>query len=108
MNPKLIYRLFKYWSYGINKQRETKLTEENIPPAEKILLIMHNLCVIRPEAAKTTNEIAQVLQKAVDFVLNALNKHEADGYVKSYTDESGSKRFYLTGQGIIKVCSIFT
>jgi len=84
------------------------LTEENIPPAEKILLIMHNLCVIRPEVAKTANEIAQTLQKAADYVLSVLNKHEADGYVKSYADQSGSKRFYLTGQGIIKVCSIFT
>lgn len=84
------------------------MTEENIPPREKILLIMHNLCLIRPEGAKTANEIAQVLQNAADYVLNVLNKHEAEGYVKSYTDQSGSKRFYLTGPGIIKVCSIFT
>lgn len=84
------------------------MTEENIPPGEKILLIMHNLCVIRPEAAKTADEMSQVLQETVDFVLNILNKHEADGYLKSYTDQSGSKRFYLTGAGIIKVCSIFT
>lgn len=84
------------------------MTEENIPPAEKILLIMHNLCVIRPEVARTADEIAQALHNAVDYVLNVLNKHEAEGYVKSYTDKSGSKRFYLTGPGIIKVCSIFT
>jgi hypothetical protein len=108
VNPKVIYSLFKYWCCGTNKQRENRLTEENIPLGEKVLLTMHNLCVIRPEVAKTANEVAQLLQNAKDYVLNTLNKHEVEGYVKSYIDKSGSKRFYLSGVGMIKVCSIFT
>lgn len=88
--------------------REIKLTEEDIPPSEKILLTMHNLGVIRPKAAKTADELAQILQGTVDNVSDLLNKHEAEGYVKSYTDQGGTRRFFLTGVGIIKVCSSFT
>ncbi len=79
-----------------------------MPFPEKVLLIMHNLSAMRPEFAKTAGELAQILQKAVGNVLTALGKHEAEGYVKSYTDQSGNKRFYLTEVGIIKVSAFFT
>jgi len=84
------------------------LTEESISPSEKILLTMHNLGVMRPEVGKTSSELAQILQRTIDDISDALKKHESDGYVKSYTDQSGAKRFYLTTVGIIKVCSSFT
>jgi len=79
-----------------------------MPFPEKVLLIMHNLSAMRPEFAKTAGELAQALQRAVDIVLAALGKHEAEGYVKSYADQSGNKRFYLTEVGIIKVSALFT
>lgn len=84
------------------------MTEENISPSERILLTMHNLGVMRQGVAKAASELAQILQKATDDILDALNKHEANGYVKSYTDQEGTRRFYLTVVGIIKVCSSFT
>jgi len=87
---------------------EVKLTEENVSPSEQILLAMHNLGVMRQGVAKAASELAQLLQRATDEILDALNRHEADGYVKSYTDQEGTRRFYLTAVGIIKVCSSFT
>ena len=84
------------------------MSEDNIPSSEKLLLLMHNLCAMRPEAAKTATELANVSRTAVDFVINTLSRHEADGYVRSYWDQGGAKRFYLTEVGIIRVCSFFT
>jgi len=84
------------------------LAEEGVSPSEQILLTMHNLGVMRQGVAKAASELAQILQRTTDDVLNALNRHEADGYVESFTDEKGTRRFYLTAVGIIKVCSSFT
>jgi len=83
-------------------------SEDNLRVSERLLLAMHNLCLVRPEIAKTGGEIAKSIHMAVDFVEKILNKHEADGYVKSFKDASGVRRFYLTSVGILKVCSVYT
>ncbi len=69
---------------------------------------MHNLCVVRPEIAKSGEEIAESLRAAADSVSGILSEHEARGYVKSLTDSLGVRRFYLSNMGMIKVCSSFT
>lgn len=84
------------------------MNEEDLPLSEKLLLAMHNLCIVRPELAKTGEEIARSIRLAVDYVLGILDNHEANGYVKSFTDHMGAKRFYLTSLGMIKVCASFT
>jgi len=71
-------------------------------------MILHNLCATDPTMAKKTDELAQVLQIDRNEVDNLLNRHEEAGYAKSFTDNEGNKRYYLTGIGIIKVCSVFT
>jgi DNA-binding PadR family transcriptional regulator len=82
--------------------------EENIPPPEKLLLLMHNLCIVRPELAQTSEELSQTLRMAADHTQQILHEVEQDGYVESYTGPHGSRKFYLTGRGILKVCSSFT
>jgi len=84
------------------------MNEEDLPLSEKLLLTMHNLCIVRPEIAKTGEEIARTIRLTLDNVLGILDNHEANGYVKSFTDQMGAKRFYLTSLGMIKVCSSFT
>lgn len=84
------------------------MSENHISAPEKLLLTMHNLCIVKPEIAKTCGEIAKAVQEAVDNVKEILTKHEADGYVKSFEDASGARRFYLTSVGILKVCSVYT
>jgi len=86
----------------------SKLSEENLPLSEKLLLTLHNLCAIHPEKAKKTNELAQILQVDIGQIDSILGKQESEGYAKSFMDEEGNKRYYLTGTGIIKVCSLFT
>ena len=84
------------------------MSVDNIPIQERLLLIMHNLGVMRPEAAKNAGELAGFLQAAIEHVTNILSKHEADGYVKSHQNQGDNKKFYLTEAGIIRVCSFFT
>lgn len=69
---------------------------------------MHNLCATYPDMAKKADELAQVLQIDLGEVDNILGKHESEGYATSFTDNEGNKRYYLTGVGIIRVCSLFT
>jgi hypothetical protein len=80
---------------------------EEIPFSEKILQTMHNLCATAPELARKSEELAQMLQMAVDEIEKTLEKFKLDGFVESHWDAE-NKKYYLTGRGIIKVCSIFT
>lgn len=84
------------------------MNEEDLPLSEKLLLAMHNLCIVRPEIAKTGEEIAKSVRLASDNVLGILAGYEANGYVTSLIDSMGARRFYLTSLGMIKVCSSFT
>lgn len=84
------------------------MDEESIPIPDKLLLTMHNLCAVRPEIARTGEELSRIIRVAVDKALKILNGFERDGYVKSLIDQSGRRRFYLTGMGILRVCSSFT
>jgi len=84
------------------------LSEKNLPVSERLLLILHNLCATDPSMAKKPDELAQMLQMNTNEVDNLLNRHESEGYAKSFTDNEGNKRYYLTGIGIIKVCTVFT
>lgn len=82
--------------------------EKGLPISERLLLILHNLCATDPSMAKKSEELAQILQIDKNEADNILSKHELEGYAKSFTDNEGNKRYYLTGTGIIKVCTIFT
>jgi hypothetical protein len=84
------------------------MEEENIPTSDRLLLTMHNLCAVRPEIAKTEEELSKIIQVALEYTQNVLDSFEREGYVKSLIDQNGRKRFYLTGMGILRVCSSFT
>lgn len=84
------------------------MDEKDLSLSDKLLLTMHNLCIVKPEIAKSVEEISKSISLAVDHAIGLLKNSEEHGYVKSYTDQTGIKRFYLTSLGIIKVCSSFT
>ena len=68
---------------------------------------MHNLCLVRSASAKTASEIANVSEIRVEKVIEILSNQESAGYVKIAPNQE-SKKYYLTGLGILKVCSSFT
>lgn len=84
------------------------MSDKSLPISEKLLMTLHNLCATVPSMAKKSDELAQILQIDRNVVDNLLNKHESEGYATSFTDNEGNRRYYLTGIGVIKVCTIFT
>ena len=84
------------------------MSEEYLPLSERLLMIMHNLCVTSRNTAKKSKELVQFLQTNVDEINQILNRHESEGYITSFSDNEEERRYYLTGVGIIRVCSLFT
>jgi hypothetical protein len=82
--------------------------DSSLGDAEKVLLTMHNLSLVRPEIAWTDREIARSVYISEDILLRILKDLEIAGYVKSFSDNKGIRRFYLTSRGIIKISTLFT
>jgi DNA-binding MarR family transcriptional regulator len=81
---------------------------EELPLSEKILQALHNLCATAPDLARTSEELAQILQIDKNELERILDNYKREGFSESFTDNEGKKRYYLTGSGIIKICAIFT
>lgn len=85
-----------------------KALREELPPSERILQTLHNLCATAPDLSRRSEELAQVLQIEINEIEKTLDNYKFEGFVESFTDNEGKKRYYLTGRGIIKVCALFT
>jgi DNA-binding PadR family transcriptional regulator len=81
---------------------------EELPLSEKILQTLHNLCATAPDLARRSEELAQVMQIDINELERILDDYKSQGFVESFVDNEGKKRYYLTGSGIIKICAIFT
>ncbi|MBC7131184.1 MarR family transcriptional regulator [Candidatus Bathyarchaeota archaeon] len=81
---------------------------DNLPVSEKILQTLHNLCATAPELAKKSEELAELMQMDKSEIEHILDACCGEGYVESFHDADGRRCYYLTGKGIIKVCSLFT
>lgn len=82
--------------------------DTSLGETEKILLAMHNLSLVRPEKAWTLIEIAMNTSITEEDTLKILAELEKTGYVKSLSDQTGTKKFYLSSSGIIKISAFFT
>lgn len=82
--------------------------EEHLSLKDRILLVLHSLCAVRPGEAKRLDEIANFIRKDKSEVNEALIEYENQGYTKSFTGPQGEKYYYLTAAGILRVCSVFT
>ena len=85
-----------------------KLNEYETSLSERLLISLHNLCATSGEMARRSDDLAQIVQTDVNTVNQCMDKHVSDGYVVSYFDNEGNRRFYLTSRGIIRVCSLFS
>lgn len=83
------------------------MSNKNVSPPEKLLLILHNLSATHPDRAKKSHELAQILQMETSEVDDILRKYELEGYTRSQIDK-GEKRYYLTEVGIIRISALFT
>jgi hypothetical protein len=85
----------------------TEMREE-LPFPDKVLQTLHNLCATAADLAKRGDEVARLLQKDPGEIERLLDDYKNRGFAESFYDNEGKKRYYLTGKGIIKVCSLFT
>lgn len=81
---------------------------QELPLSEKILQTLHNLCATAPDLARKSEELSQVMSIDINELEKILDNFQAEGFAKSFIDNEGKKRYYLTGSGIIKVCALFT
>ncbi len=81
---------------------------DELPFPEKVLQTLHNLCATAADLAKRGEEVARILQHDPAEIEGILDDYKNRGFAESFYDNEGKKRYYLTGRGIIKVCSLFT
>lgn len=81
---------------------------DELPFPDKVLQTLHNLCATAADLAKRSDEVARILQHDPAEIEHILDDYKNRGFAESFSDNEGKKRFYLTGKGIIKVCSLFT
>ena len=85
-----------------------KKLREALPFSEKILQALHNLCATAPELARKSEEFAQIYKVDKGEIEKLLDDYSVEGYVQSFLDDEGKKRYCLTPRGIIKVSALFT
>jgi hypothetical protein len=81
---------------------------DELPFPDKVLQTLHNLCATAADLAKRGEEVARILQRNPAEIEGILDDYKNRGFAESFYDNEGKKRYYLTGKGIIKVCSLFT
>ncbi|TRO45769.1 hypothetical protein E2P42_00115 [Candidatus Bathyarchaeota archaeon] len=81
---------------------------EELPFPEKVLQTLHNLCATAADLARRSEEVARILQRDQGEIEGILNRYKSEGFAESFVDGEGKNRYYVTGRGIIKVCSLFT
>ena len=84
------------------------LTFEECPEDMRILLSMHILGAVDRENAKRPAELAELLGISVAKLHGLLQKLLNSGYLECYRDDLRRLRYFLTKQGIVRVCSAFS
>ena len=84
------------------------MSAEDLPPADRLLLVMHNLGIVNENRGQIITELVNETTIPSVQLAEMLRKHEESGYVSSITDHEGLRRYFLTGKGIIRVSSTFT
>lgn len=81
---------------------------EELPFPDKVLQTLHNLCATAADLARRSEEVARILNRDQSEIESILDKYRSEGFVESFIDNDGKKRYYLNARGIIKICSLFT
>ena len=84
------------------------MVEDRLLPQDRPLVMLHNLGIVEARVAKNLNELARLLLTNTEELKTVLSNHEKAGYVRSLVKETGDRFYYLTGLGILKVCSSFS
>ena len=81
---------------------------EELPFPDQVLQTLHNLCATAHDLARTTYELASVLQRDPFEIESVLDNYKTEGFTENFIDFEGKKRYFLNSKGIVKICSLFT
>lgn len=84
------------------------MRDKELSPQQRLLLVMHNVGAILGRAGKTIDELARLTDIDHDQLDDILTSHIKAGYIDCSIDETCTKRYLLTGRGIIRVSSLYT
>jgi hypothetical protein len=74
----------------------------------RILLQLHNLAAVDPGKAVEAEDVAKLLMIKPEELTYRLFDLVSKGYVASFQDKVGKRKFHLTGLGVIKIESLFS
>jgi hypothetical protein len=75
---------------------------------QKLLVFLHNAGVVVGKPGRSVDELVQLTGIGRDELEEIIQSQLTSGYLEFSTDESGVKRYKLTGRGIIRVSSLYT
>ncbi|MEM0075278.1 MAG: hypothetical protein QXP36_07190 [Conexivisphaerales archaeon] len=84
------------------------MSYKDISLLQKLLVSLHNMGAVSAKAGKTLDELAAITRITLDDLAAMVAEHINAGYVDFNVDKTGSKRYFLTGRGIIRVASLYT
>jgi CTP-dependent riboflavin kinase len=76
--------------------------------AAAVLAHLHNMGYLSEDKAVGIKELKEALSIDDDVLRRVLEEHVNNGYVSRVITAFGEELYYLTGKGIIRVCSIYT
>ena len=77
-------------------------------PHQTLLITLHNVGAIIGKTGKTLDELVKLTNIKKEELEEIISSQSNSGYLDCSIDEKGTKRYQLTGRGIIRVSSLYT
>ncbi len=77
-------------------------------PHQILLITLHNVGAIIGKTGKTLDELINLTNINREELDGIIASQINSGYLEYSTDQTGTKRYHLTGRGIIRVSSLYT
>ena len=77
-------------------------------PHQILLVALHNVGAIIGKTGKTLDELIKLTNINREELEGIIASQITSGYLEYSDDQTGTRRYHLTGRGIIRVSSLYT
>ena len=84
------------------------MSGRDLTPHQTLLIALHNVGAIIGKTGKTVDELIKLTNISREELGGIIDSQINSGYLECSTDQTGAKRYHLTGRGIIRVSSLYT
>jgi len=84
------------------------MSEREHTPHQTLLITLHNVGAIIGKSGKTLDELIKLTNLPKEELEEIISSQITSGYLVCTIDDKGTKRYQLTGRGIIRVSSLYT